>query len=201
MERKQFMMTSAMALLASAGFAAAKTLKDNELKPFYIPPDDTPLEPVNGLGIRVKVRSHQTNNQYSCVDFAVGPRKMGPAPHVHKDLDELMYVRQGTVHVMVGTEVTEVKAGGWHFRPRGIVHTFWNASDEVALVTDMYFQQNFEDFLEELFHKIIPDMVQRKLTPASPEIAKKIEDLHRRFGITSFHEQRQPIIDKYKLVG
>ena len=45
---------------------------------------------------------------------------------------------------------------------------------------DMYFNQNFEDFLEELFHEIIPDMVQNKLTPADPGIAKRMHDLDKK---------------------
>ena len=205
MERKDFIMTCAWTAMATAGFASTVMTpvneQENKLKPFYLPPDKTPLEPTNGIGIRVKVRGWQTNGHYSCVDFAVAPKRMGPAPHIHKDLDELMYVHKGTISVMVGNEVTEVKAGGWHFWPRGIVHTFWNATDETVLATDMYFHQNFEEFLEELFHQLIPEMVQRNLTPANPDIAKRIEALHQRFGITSFQEQRQPIIDKYRLIG
>ena len=128
----------------------------------------------------------------SIVDYAI-------APHVHKALDELMYVHKGTVSVLVGNEVTEVKAGGWHFRPRGIVHTFWNSGDQPVLATDMYFNQNFEDFLEELFFKIIPDMNKRNLTPMDTEIARRMEDLDKRFGVTTFGNQRQAIVDKYGL--
>lgn len=201
MERKQFLKSGLMAGLAISGFGnAAKGLNvSSDLKPFYIPPDIAPLDPGPGVNIRVKVRSSQTNMQYSSVDVAIGPKVMGPAPHVHKDLDELMYVYEGTVSILVGDKVYEVPAGGWHLRPRGIVHTFWNATDKVARCTDMYFNQNFEDFLEELFFKIIPDMAQRKLTPADPEIATRMTALDKKFGITTFHEQRQAIMDKYQL--
>jgi hypothetical protein len=56
-----------------------------------------------------------------------------------------------------------------------------------------------EDYLEDLFHKIIPDMVKNNLTPASPEIANRIAALDKKFVITWFHKQRQAIVDKYKL--
>jgi glyoxylate utilization-related uncharacterized protein len=110
-----------------------------------------------------------------------------------------MYVKEGTIHVLVGTNVYEVKAGGWLFRPHGIVHTFWNATNEPALCSDMYFNQNFEDYLEEIFFKIYPDMTKRNLNPGSPEIAKKISELDKKFGITQFPEQRQAIVTKYGL--
>ena len=63
---------------------------------------------------------------------------MGPPPHYHRELDELMYVVEGTASVLVGKEIVEINAGGWHLRPREIKHTFWNASDEPLRFFDMY---------------------------------------------------------------
>ncbi len=171
------------------------------LTPFYLPPEAA-LEPgPGGLNIRTWVRSSQTNRQFSCVETAVAPRQMGPAPHVHQALDEIMLVLEGTATVMVDGKVEEIKAGGWHLRPRQLEHTFWNGSDSPLRFIDMYFNQNFEDFLEELFHQIFPEMMQKQLTPADPEIAKRLADLDKRFGITTFAEKRQPIMEKYGLKG
>ena len=173
-------------------------MQDN-LLPFYIPPA-APLQPgPGGMDIRVMVRSTQTNKQFSCAEFAMAAKKMGPAPHYHKELDELMYVLEGTVSVMVEETVYEIPAGGWHMRPRGMVHTFFNTTDKPFRAIDMYFNQNFEDYLEEMFHKIIPDMQQQKLTPKDPGIAKRMHDLHEKFGMVGFPEKRQAIIDKYGL--
>jgi quercetin dioxygenase-like cupin family protein len=202
MQRKEFILSGLMAGIAVTGFgkSLSSTKDTTVLQPFYLPPDNDVLDPAGGVAIRVKVRSSQTNMQYSSVDIAVAPKTMGPAPHLHDALDELMYVHEGTVHVLVGKEVYEVKAGGWHFRPRGIVHTFWNASeDTIARCTDMYFNQNFEDFLEELFLKIRPEMHEKKLSPMHPSIAPRLAALDKKFGITHFHDQRQAIVDKYGL--
>ncbi|WP_276501232.1 cupin domain-containing protein [Terrimonas pollutisoli] len=127
------------------------------------------------------------------------PKQMGPSPHLHKELDEIMFVQKGIASVMVGDEVHEVKTGGWHIRPRNVIHTFWNAYDEPLIFFDMFFNQNFEDFLEELFNNIRRDMVEQKLTPADPGIAKRIEALNTKFGIVVYPDQRQPIVDKYGL--
>lgn len=171
------------------------------LAPFYLPPQ-APLEPgPGGLAIRTWVRSTQTNRQFSCVETAVAPKMMGPAPHMHENLDEIMLVLEGTATVIVDDKVEEIQAGGWHLRPRKIEHTFWNGSDTMLRFIDMYFNQNFEDFLEELFHKIFPDMMNQHLTPADPQIAKRLADLDKRFGVTTFAAKRQPLIDKYGLKG
>lgn len=175
--------------------------KKAALQPFYLPPQQ-PLQPgPGGVDIRTWIRSSQTNLQFSCVETAVAPKKMGPEPHYHKELDEVMLVLEGTATVLVDGKVEEIQQGGFHMRPRNIEHTFWNGSDKPLRFMDMYFNQNFEDFLEELFHKIFPDMVQAHLTPADPSIAQRIDALYKKFGVVSFPEKRQAIIDKYGLIG
>ncbi|GAB3926295.1 hypothetical protein GCM10028804_29690 [Larkinella terrae] len=126
---------------------------------------------------------------------------MGPAPHVHKDLDEIMYVLEGTVSILVGDTVYQVEAGGWHLRPHGLVHTFWNATDKPARLIDMFFNQDFENFLEELHERLIPDLIKRGVPLTSKEATSKMDALNTRYGITMFHEQRQPLIEKYGLKG
>ncbi len=197
-------------LLATAGFSMfsqpssaeskkAETTTNENLSPFFLPPVE-PLQPgPGGLDIRTWVRSSQTNMQYSCVEFAVAAKKMGPEPHYHKELDELMYVLDGTATVMVEDTIYEIPAGGWHFRPRGMVHTFFNNSDKSFRGIDMYFNQDFEEYLEEIFHKIIPDMQKNKLTMADPAIAKQMHALHEKFGLVGFPEKRKPIMEKYGL--
>ncbi len=171
------------------------------LPPFYLPPQ-APLQPgPGGIDIRTWVRSSTTNRQFSCVETAVAPKTMGPAPHVHKNLDELMLVLEGTATVIVDGKVSDIQQGGWHFRPRKLEHTFWNGADKPLRFIDMYFNQNFEDFLEELFHQIFPDMMKNQLTPQDPQIAKRLKNLDMRFGITTYPQKRQPIIDQYGLRG
>ena len=168
-------------------------------KPLNIPPVETPLEAPGGFNMRIRVRSTQTSNQFGCYEALVMPKTMGPAPHVHRALDEVMYVFQGAASILVGDEVHLVKAGGWHVRPRNILHTFWNEQGEPLRFFDMYFNQNFEDFMEEFFQKLIPYMLANKLKRSDPEMIRRIDELSSRFGITMYHEKRQEIIDKYGL--
>lgn len=170
-------------------------------QPFYIPPRE-PLVPGPGnADIRTIIKSAHTDKQFSNVEVAFAPLQMGPSPHIHAELDELMYVLEGTATVMIGEKVYEVEAGGWNFRSRGIIHSFWNASEKPLRFIDCFFNQNFEDYLEELFHQIIPDMIKNNFTPATPAIAKRIAALDKKFGVTWFHDRRQAIIDKYNLQG
>ncbi|GAB3953459.1 hypothetical protein GCM10028805_37210 [Spirosoma harenae] len=209
MERRHFLATGLLAGLTAPSSSSAQSLASSPastergpLKPFYLPPSPEPLKiGPSGVDGRVKVRSSQTNGQFSCTENLVGPKIMGPAPHVHKDLDEIMFVQEGTVSVLVGKEVYEVKAGGWHLRPHGIVHTYWNATDQPVRFIDMFFNQDFENFLEEMFQQLIPDLMKRGVALTSKEATDKMNLLYTRYGITMFEEQRQPIMDKYGLKG
>ena len=202
MQRRKFITASALgfSLLNLPTFSSAQTNdKKVALNPFYIPPTQSLVPGPGNVDIRTIIHSKQTGKQISNVEVAVAPKQMGPSPHMHQDLDELMYVLEGTATVMIGKEIYEVEAGGWNFRPRRIVHSFWNASDKPLRFIDSFFNQNFEDYLEDLFHKIIPNMVQQNLNPTSPAIANQIAALDKKFGVTWFHNQSQAIIDKYSL--
>lgn len=205
MNRRNFLSTSAFGFsllsIPTITYSSSQNNKIESVQPFYVPPSE-PLKP--GIGkqdIRTIIHADQTNMQFSNVEVSIAPKQMGPSPHMHENLDELMYVLEGTATVMVGENIYKVEAGGWQFRPRRIVHSFWNSSDKPLRFVDCFFNQNFEDYLEELIHKIIPDMINNNLTLTTPEISNRITALDKKFGVTWFHDQRQAIIDKYGLQG
>lgn len=157
MKRKDFLQTSGLlatlGLLNTPVWSNPATPLPTDVKPLLLQPQ-APLEHGGGLQIRTWVRSETTGGVYSSVETAVAPKTMGPPPHYHLELDELMYVLEGTATVLVDKEMVEVKAGGWHLRPRLIPHTFWNASDEPLRFIDMYFNQAFEQYLESIFFEL-----------------------------------------------
>ncbi|MET0570371.1 MAG: cupin domain-containing protein [Pedobacter agri] len=179
---------------------ANDNLKETKAPLPFLIPAQKPLEtgPM-GNNMRTLIRSTQTNNQFSCVEAVLAPKKIAGSPHKHDKLDELMYVLEGTASILMGDEVEEVKAGCWHLRPRGIVHVVWNSGSENLRLIDMYFNQNFEDYLEEVYFKIIPEVIQNKLSFEDPIIAKRMAELDKKFGLTYYPEKQQALIDKYGL--
>lgn len=206
MERRNFLQNAgiftALGLLSrtelSANTHAPGLLTKDPLQPFYLPPAPA-LDHKGNMDIRVWVRSEQTGGVYSCVECAVAPKVMGPPPHLHKELDELMFVLEGTASVMVEDKVVEIEAGGWHFRPRNLRHTFWNASDKPLRFVDMYFNQPFEVFLERIFFELTPE----KGFPRGSEQLKREHDiLNEKYGLVyapTAGEERQAIAAKYGL--
>ena len=91
-----------------------------------------------------------------------------------------MYVLEGTASVLVGGEIVEVQAGGWHLRPRMIEHTFWNATGSALRFIDMYFNQPFELYLERIFFELTP---QNGFEEGSPEKIRELDALNQKFGV------------------
>lgn len=203
MERRHFLQSAAFmtALGIPSSLGLAQTTQTTDpIKPFLLP-GQPPLSNNGGMDIRVWVRNGATNGLFSSVECAVAPKRMGPAPHAHKELDELMYVLEGTASVLLGDEIVEIKAGGWHMRPRMIKHTFFNASEEPLRFIDMYFNQPFEEYLETIFFKLTPENGYPK---GSEKKSDEIKRLNEQFGLFRYpdaEDQKKQIIKEYDLLG
>lgn len=202
MNRKDFLKysgaLSAAALWTPALAMSSNAPTDSKLQPVLLPPL-APLEHGGSMGVRTRIYSAMTGGVYSSVECAVAPLTMGPPPHMHKELDELMYVTEGTAHVLIDDEVVEVKAGGWHLRPRMLTHTFWNAGNEDLRFIDMYFHQPFELYLE----KIFLELNEAHGYPEGSEAKNKaIQELNESFGVLfaeNSWDERQRIVAEYGL--
>lgn len=203
MERREFILKSSMLTaffaMSQNPFAANQsTPLADPLKPVLLPALP-PLDNKGGMEIRVWMRSSMTNGLFSSVECAVAPKTMGPPPHYHKELDELMMVLDGTASILIGEDVVEVEAGGWHLRPRGLNHTFWNASEKPLRFVDMYFNQPFEEYLEQIFFELTPE---NGFPDGSDAKNKEMGILNDKFGIVfspTCMVERQEIVKKYGL--
>lgn len=185
--------------LASCKKDDALVTPERNLSSFYLPPF-SPLVPLkNGQNVRTWIRHNQMNTTFTTSEIVLAPRKMGPPPHFHKKMDELSFVLEGTVSFVDRDDVIDVPAGGWIMSPRNSEHTFFNKTDNQARFMNMAFGQNFEDYQEEIWLRIIPDMISAGLTQADPGVAKKMADLEIKFDITSFPQKRGLLITKYGL--
>jgi mannose-6-phosphate isomerase-like protein (cupin superfamily) len=184
MERRDFLLAAsifgASGLLGSAAMAGnGNTLEGENLSPVLIPGQPL-LVAADGIKVQTRVRSAMTGGLFSSVETAVGPLSMGPPPHYHKELDELMYVIQGKASILIGDEVVQVTAGGWHLRPRMMQHTFWNAEAESLHFIDMYFNQPFEEYLEAVFDKLTPE---NGYPEGSEKKIQALSNLNEQFGL------------------
>ncbi|WP_448590979.1 cupin domain-containing protein [Thermoflexus hugenholtzii] len=58
--------------------------------------------------------------------------------------------RSHSVTFLVGEELIRASVGSYVFKPRGIPHAFWNASDQPARILEVIVPAGFEKYFEEV---------------------------------------------------
>lgn len=116
---------------------------------FFIGTGGGPLIDLGGVGVHFKVRGEQTGGRFAVVEHPVDPGVI-VEPHRHQHEDELSYVLEGTIWARVGDKEMEATAGSYVWKPRQVLHTFWNAGPEPARILEVISPAGFENFFEEL---------------------------------------------------
>jgi quercetin dioxygenase-like cupin family protein len=119
---------------------------------------DTPLIP--GLTASTRLTSAETGS-ISIVEHVFSPGALVP-PHRHTLEDEISYVVMGDIGFRSdGKEVT-LAAGGYIVKPRGELHSMWNAGSTPARMIEIISPAGFERYFVELAEAVaaagrIPD--------------------------------------------
>ena len=140
---------------------AATILKAGERKPLN----------VLGMPLTMLCEAHETGGAWSLFEEEV-PLGMGPPPHRH-DWDEAYYILDGEVDFMIDGRPVRSNPGDFNYLPRGTVHGFKGASNEVAKVLIFAAPAHGSEFFREIGREV------RSL----PEDGPKIPEIGRRHGI------------------
>lgn len=130
---------------------------------------------LGGLGVDFKVWGDETGGRLSIVEHPMEPRRLVP-PHVHEREDELSYVLEGTFGVRIGDTIAEAGPGTYVYKPKGVLHTFWNPTDRPARLIELIFPAGFEQFFATL-----GEINQQAGDPE--ELQRQREELGDRYGL------------------
>ena len=136
----------------------------------------------------VKVPSEATLGALSITEMAVSPGYMVP-PHVHRDTDEWSYVLTGRIGARVGDEEFSAGPGSWILKPRGLMHTFWNAGPDPARIIELMTPGAFEHMFRRMSVLAANDeMTDERLDALATEFGTTIDmtwvpDLAARHGL------------------
>jgi mannose-6-phosphate isomerase-like protein (cupin superfamily) len=120
------------------------------------PPPLTIVRPGEGeegnlgtIGVAFKLWSHETGGAVSIVEhpFPVGALVI---PHLHTREDEYSIVTEGEIGFRSGDREVVLGAGGYITKPRGEVHTMWNAGKTPARMIEVISPGGFEGFFHNL---------------------------------------------------
>ena len=136
----------------------------------------------------VKVPASMTGDHLSVTSMTVAPGFMVP-PHMHTDTDEWSYVVRGRIGARIGDEEMAADAGSWILKPRGRMHTFWNAGPGAAEIIELLSPGRFERFFREMAalagRDALTDARMEELAAAYGTIVDMswVDDLATRYGL------------------
>ena len=146
------------------------------------PPPLTVVEPGEGqtgtlgsIGVNFKLWGEQTNGQLSVVEHPFPVGALVP-PHLHTLEDEYSIVTEGEIGFRSGDREVVLGAGGYITKPRGEMHTMWNAGSTPARMIEIISPAGFELFFRDLA------AIHAAGAPADGQIAELAEGYGLHFG-------------------
>lgn len=123
----------------------------------HVAPGGGTFVDLNGLGLHFKVRGEQTGGRSAIVEHPIQPGVLVD-PHIHRNEDELSYVLEGGIWARVGDVEVEAAAGAYVWKPRGVLHAFWNPGPEPARILEVISPAGFEHMFEEVAALLQPSV-------------------------------------------
>src|ERR671921_2691032 len=105
--------------------------------------------PLGTIGVVFKLFGEHTDQQLSIVEHPFPVGALVP-PHIHTREDEYSIVIEGEIGFRSGEREAVLGAGGYITKPRGELHTMWNAGKVPARMIEVISPAGFEHFFREV---------------------------------------------------
>jgi uncharacterized cupin superfamily protein len=163
---------------------------DEAIDTIHIKKGEGKIGNIGGTELITKFSKAQTGGHLACDEATLKPGYLGAPPHLHKTFDEICYVLEGSVSILVEDKVYEVNAGDWHLRPRNKMHTFWNHTNSPAKFIDIYVPGGHEEYMADL-----AKLFENNGRPQKSDFAI----LEQKHDIVYFWKKLPEIMSKYKV--
>ena len=145
------------------------TVTGRSLPLTVLKPPHGPDRILGSIGVGFRLGGEQTGGQVAIVEHPFPPGALVP-PHVHTREDEFSIVTAGAIGFRSGSDEVVLEAGGYISKPRGELHTMWNAGPDEARMIEVITPSGFEHFFRELAETVEsgpPDPVTLEALAAS----------------------------------
>jgi quercetin dioxygenase-like cupin family protein len=142
------------------------------------------------LGTTYKVLSKSVNGSAAIVEHTLEPKSIGAPMHKHTYEDEISYVLEGELSVIQNNNLQTAGPGQYIVKPRGIFHTFWNATESRIRFIEVISPGNFEYYFAEL---------APFLQSGKPPQMDKIKETVAKYGLIIDPAAAEGIIKQYGL--
>ncbi|HEY7144632.1 MAG TPA: cupin domain-containing protein [Streptosporangiaceae bacterium] len=141
------------------------------------------------IGVAFKLWGRDTGGDLSIVEHPFPVGALVP-PHLHTREDEYSIVTEGEIGFRSGDREAVLGPGGYITKPRGELHTMWNAGQVPARMIEVISPAGFENFFREL----------ADIVAAGPPPPADIAALAARYGLQFGHPGWLPgLIARYNL--
>ena len=114
-----------------------------------LPGPHAPARSIGAIGVAFRLSGEQTGGQVAVVEHPFPVGALVP-PHVHTREDEFSIVTAGRIGFRSGDDEVVLEAGGYIVKPRGELHTMWNAGDVEARMIEVITPAGLENFFRDL---------------------------------------------------
>jgi mannose-6-phosphate isomerase-like protein (cupin superfamily) len=126
---------------------------------------------VLGALYEFKATGEDTGGTFALWETTTPAGNPGPPPHIHHNEDEVFYVLEGELELMVEGRTSVAGPGTFVNIPKGTLHTFRNAGTAPARFLGMVAPSGFESFFEEVGE---PARDRSSSPSGSPDVEKII---------------------------
>ena len=137
-----------------------------------------------------KLNRSQTDGNLGSSEIVLQPGLLGSIPHYHNRFDEVCIVLEGSVTIKIENEIYNVAAGGWHLRPRGSVHCFWNSGTIAARFIELYIPAGHEVFMQHLADLFIDNKIPSQ---------KQVSELGEKYDTHFKWDQLPDVLKQYNV--
>ena len=111
--------------------------------PVVLRPGEGRAYPMGRIAAVFKADGAETQRRYSISEWWLEPNTTGPGAHSHPE-DDIFYVQQGTMSVLIGDDWSHAPAGSFVLVPGGTRHDFENRGTVRACVLNVSIPGDFE---------------------------------------------------------
>jgi quercetin dioxygenase-like cupin family protein len=137
-----------------------------------VQPRGGPQGNLGTIGVVFKLWGRDTGGALSIVEHPFPVGALVP-PHLHTREDEYSIVSEGQIGFRSGDREVVLGPGGYITKPRGELHTMWNAGETPARMIEVISPAGFEHFFREMVD----------LTAAGPSQRSDVVALAGRYGL------------------
>ena len=126
---------------------------ENQLKPIVSQPNDGRSYKIGAkqnTEVIFKADGDEVANEYSITEWWMEAGGPGPEPHIHENNNELIYVLQGPVSVLVNESWQKLDTGGLVVIPAGIKHTFRNDANQRVGILNIFLSGAYEAMMPQI---------------------------------------------------